>query len=52
MTTWTSDELTHIEHADELEIAPLQCDGTPRNPVPIWVARDGDAVYAVTVITH
>lgn len=45
MTTWTNDELTRIEHADELEVAPLRSDGTPRNPVPIWVVRDGDDLY-------
>ncbi|MFI1034485.1 DUF2255 family protein [Streptomyces sp. NPDC020951] len=45
MTTWTSDELNCIASADELEIAPLRRDGTPRRPVPIWVVRDGDDLY-------
>ena len=45
MTTWTSDELTKIAEADELQIAPLRRDGRPRNPVTIWVVRDGDDVY-------
>ncbi|MFI6436155.1 DUF2255 family protein [Streptomyces sp. NPDC050759] len=45
MTTWTSDELNLIAQADELEIAPLRRDGTPRRPVPIWVVRDGDDLY-------
>ncbi|MCW2947149.1 MAG: hypothetical protein JWR24_3866 [Actinoallomurus sp.] len=45
MATWTSDELSMIEAADELEIAPLRRDGTPRRPVPIWVVRDGDDLY-------
>ncbi|MFJ8358415.1 DUF2255 family protein [Streptomyces sp. NPDC093984] len=45
MTTWTNDELNRIEHADELEMAPLRSDGTPRKPVPIWVVRDGDDLY-------
>lgn len=45
MTTWTSDELQRISEADELEMAPLQRDGTLRRPVPIWVVRDGEDVY-------
>jgi hypothetical protein len=45
MTTWTSDELNKIGTADELEIAPLQRDGTLRNPVTIWVVRVGDDLY-------
>ena len=45
MTAWTSDELTKIAAADELQIAPLRRDGRPRSPVTIWVVRDGDDVY-------
>ncbi|MEU5645245.1 DUF2255 family protein [Streptomyces milbemycinicus] len=45
MTTWTSEELDRIGHADELEMAPLRRDGTLRVPVPIWVVRDGDDLY-------
>ncbi|GAB3957866.1 DUF2255 family protein [Actinoallomurus acanthiterrae] len=45
MTTWTSDELDRIATADELRIAPLRGNGTPRTPVPIWVVRDGDDLY-------
>ncbi|WRZ55003.1 DUF2255 family protein [Streptomyces sp. NBC_01314] len=45
MTTWTSDELDRIAGADELEVAPLRRDGTLRRPVPIWVVREGDALY-------
>jgi hypothetical protein len=45
MTTWTSDELSNIAAADELQIAPLRPDGRPRNPVTIWVVRDGDGLY-------
>jgi hypothetical protein len=43
--TWTSDELTAIEAAQELEIAPQRRDGTLRKPVPIWVVRVGDDLY-------
>lgn len=46
MTTWTSDELSKIEKAEELQIASLQHDGTLRKRVTIWVVRVGDALYA------
>jgi hypothetical protein len=45
MTMWTSDELTKIGTAEELEIASLRGDGTLRNPVTIWVVRLGDDLY-------
>ncbi|MFI6742818.1 DUF2255 family protein [Nonomuraea sp. NPDC050451] len=45
MASWTSDELTRIGTADELQIAPVRDDGTPRTPVPIWIVRDGDDLY-------
>jgi hypothetical protein len=44
-TTWTSDQLSRIEAAEELEIAPRRRDGTLRKPVPIWVVRVRDEVY-------
>ena len=49
MTTWTSDELTSIWEAEELEIAPLRSDDTLRKPVTIWVVRLGDDLYARSV---
>jgi hypothetical protein len=49
MTAWTSDELTRIGAADELEIASLQGDGTLRRPVTIWVVRYGDDLYVRSV---
>jgi hypothetical protein len=45
MATWTSDELSRIASADEVQIAPLRRDGTPRNPVTIWVVLAGDDLY-------
>ena len=45
MGTWTSDELTTIGAADELELASLRRDGTLRKPVTIWVVRLGDDLY-------
>jgi hypothetical protein len=49
MTGWTSDELTKIEAADELEIASIRHDGTLRNLVTIWVVRLGDDLYVRSV---
>ena len=49
MTTWTSDELTKIGTAEELEIASLRDDGTLRKPVTIWVVRLGDDLYVRSV---
>jgi hypothetical protein len=49
MTIWTSDELTKIGTAEELEIASLRRDGTLRNPVTIWVVRVGDDLYVRSV---
>ena len=49
MTTWTSDELTRIGNAEELEIASLRRDGTLRTPVTIWVVRLGDNLYIRSV---
>jgi hypothetical protein len=45
MTAWTDEELDRVGTAQELEIAPLRADGTPRRPVTIWVVREGDALY-------
>jgi len=45
MTTWTSDELTTIGAADELELASLRPDGMLRKPVTIWVVRHADDLY-------
>src|SRR5579859_6354674 len=47
--TWTSDELTKIGTAEELEIASRRGDGTLRNPVTIWVVRLGDNLYVRSV---
>jgi hypothetical protein len=49
MTGWTSDELTKIEAADELEIASLRRDGTLRHATTIWVVRLGDDPYVQSV---
>ncbi|HEY3083663.1 MAG TPA: DUF2255 family protein [Chloroflexota bacterium] len=45
MSAWTTDELSKIEAADELELASRRRDGTLRNPVTVWVVRHGDDLY-------
>lgn len=49
MTTWTSDELTKIATAEELEIASLRQDNTLRKSTTIWVVRVGDDLYVRSV---
>jgi hypothetical protein len=49
MTTWTSDELTKIGTAEELQIASLRRNGTLRSRVTIWVVRLGDELFVRSV---
>ncbi len=49
MSTWTSDELSRIDAADELDLASVRHDGTQRNPVTMWVVRHGDDLYVRSV---
>ena len=49
MSEWTSNELTRIGGAEELQIASRRSDGTLRKPVTIWVVRDGDSLYVRSV---
>jgi len=41
----TTGELERIGEAEEIEIAPLRRDGTPRNAVPIWVVHAAGDLY-------
>jgi hypothetical protein len=49
MAGWDEDELDRIEAAQELRLQSERRDGTLRDPVTIWVARVGDAVYVGSV---
>jgi hypothetical protein len=49
MSGWTSEELTKIGTAEELKIRSMRGDGTLRDPVTIWVVRQGDRVYVRSV---
>ena len=45
MTTWSSDELTRVGNAEELQLASQRPDGTLRPYVTIWTVRGGDDLY-------
>jgi hypothetical protein len=45
MTAWTDEQLDRIGTAQELGVASLRADGTLRQPVTIWVVREGDDLY-------
>jgi hypothetical protein len=45
MPAWTSEELTRIGTATELQIASRRRDGTLGKPRTIWVVRVGDDLY-------
>ena len=45
MSTWTSNDLTTIGAAEEMELAPLRSDSTLRKRITIWVVRHGDDLY-------
>ena len=49
MTKWTTDELTRIGRAEELQITSLRRDGTLRNPVTIWVVPHDGGLYVRSV---
>jgi hypothetical protein len=48
-TAWTSDELSRIGAAEELQLASVRGDGTLRAPVTMWVVRHDDDVYVRSV---
>jgi hypothetical protein len=49
MTSWTTDELTRIGSAEELQIAPRRRDGSLAPPRTIWVVRHADDLYVRSV---
>ena len=48
-SAWTTDELTQIGTAEELEIASLRGDNTLRKSRTIWVVRVEDDLYVRSV---
>ncbi len=49
MAVWTSDELSKIGAAEELDLASVRHDGTLRNALTMWVVRHGDDLYVRSV---
>lgn len=49
MAAWTSDELSRVGGADELQITSLRRDGTVSSPRTIWVVPYGDDLYVRSV---
>ena len=49
MSAWKSDELVKIGAAEEVQIAPLRRDRTPRKPVTVWIVRHGDDLFVRSV---
>lgn len=49
MTRWTSDELTRIGNAEDVQIAAVRRDGTLRKPVTIWVVPHDESLYVRSV---
>src|SRR5256886_16595106 len=49
MSEWTSEDLTRIGNAEEVQVTSRQGDGTLRELVTIWVVRDGDSLYVRSV---
>jgi hypothetical protein len=45
MSAWTSDELSRIGAAEELQLASVRGDGTLRPYVTMWVVRADDDLY-------
>ena len=49
MAGWTSDELTKVGGAEELQITSLRPDGRLSSPRTIWVVPYGDDLYVRSV---
>ena len=45
MAAWTSDELSKIAAAEEVQIAAQLRDGTLADRVTVWAVRHGDTIY-------
>ncbi|NUR82605.1 MAG: DUF2255 family protein [Nonomuraea sp.] len=45
MTDWTDEELAAVGQAEELDLRSARADGSLRDPVTMWVVRDGSDLY-------
>ena len=50
MAGWSNDELTKIGGAEEVDVAALRGDGTPRKRVTVWLVRHGDGLYVRSAV--
>jgi hypothetical protein len=46
---WAGDELDRIAAAEELDLASVRRDGSLRQPVTMWVVRQGSDLYVRSV---
>jgi hypothetical protein len=49
MAAWSSDELTRLGGAEEVEIQVRSGEGEWRAPVTVWLVRSGDGLYIRSV---
>ncbi|WP_327672719.1 MULTISPECIES: DUF2255 family protein [unclassified Streptomyces] len=49
MAAWTDAELERIAQAEEIDLESERGDGTLRDPVTMWMVRDGDFIYVRSV---
>jgi hypothetical protein len=49
MSEWTSDELSAINDAEEVEVTPADADGAPLQTVVMWAVTVGDEVFVRSV---
>ena len=45
MSEWTASELEGVDRAEELQLASVRADGSPRPYVTIWAVSAGDQLY-------
>jgi len=50
MAGWTSDELTRIGRAEEVDVAAVRPDGSLRKRVTVWLVREGDELFVRSAV--
>jgi hypothetical protein len=45
MSAWKPKDLTRIADSDEITVTATNENGSPREPVTVWVVRDGHELY-------
>lgn len=45
MSAWSEDELNRLGRAEELRLASVRQAGDLRNPVTVWIVREGNNLY-------